>query len=217
MKDHKIIFTTKNSLPSPSRHDLDLSSRPASPSSFSLSFHPEDSSEDPPLSSFTLFPPSSHQRDHSPSRERDKSLENELNSSVDHNELYNGNNGRHQDQRIITKTEYFLFCFGFSVSVVPVIGVFTFAPVIFYRAGGVGNGLFCIGYTLSSLLYTRDIIKSYGCKSAILWGHLGSGVYVSYYLLCTTAAFRYSNIIYPMGAFIGGISQSIMFVLLFTF
>jgi hypothetical protein len=222
MKDHKIIYSTKNTLSSPSRDDSSSSSSfSVSPSSFSLSFPGlKDSCEDPPLSSqhVTTFPTSSsHERSYLHSHTREKSLEFAVNSSRDLEPGQqapgsNSSSSRYRDQRIITKKEYFLFCFGFSVSVAPVIGVFTFAPVIFGRGGGVGNGIFCIGYTLSSLFYTRNIITSYGSKSAILWGHFGSGIYVAYYLLCTTVAFRYSNIIYPMGAFIGGISQSIMSV-----
>jgi hypothetical protein len=193
MADHKIIYTTKNTLPSPSPSVDLISSSPYSFSLNSLSSSLNSSSQD--------------------TAEESKSLEIESNTSVDNNP----NPLKVTQERIITRREYFLFCFGFSLSVVPIVAVFTFAPVIFQRAGGIGNGVFCIGYTLCSLLYTKKIIQAIGCKAAILWGHFGSGIYMAYYLLCTsTVAFRYSNVLYPFGAFIGGISQSIMCVILFS-
>jgi hypothetical protein len=201
MKDHKIIYTTKNSLPSPSpSFELHSSSISSSSPSF---LHDSITSLSPASESAD---PSHHDSSHHHSQQ-ERSIEIEFNSSIDANPLILIH------ERIITKKDYFLFCFGFSLSVVPIVGVFTFAPVIFSQAGGIGNGVFCIGYTLCSLFYTRKIIQAIGCKSAILWGHFGSGVYIAYYLLCTTTiAFQYSSILYPFGAFVGGVSQSIMWV-----
>lgn len=210
MKDHKIIYTTKNSHPS-------ITSTPHS-TTFSSDLYNNSISNSTDISHLPIRSPLVSSQTSSPlnSIEPDtpnKSIEIELNSSRNTSQDLDASPGS-SNQRycdgIITKKEYFLFCFGFAVSVVPVVGVFTFAPVIFSKAGGIGNGIFCIGYTICSLLYTRNIIRSIGCKSSILWGHFGSGIYVAYYLICTTIAFRYSNILYPIGAFIGGVSQSIM-------
>lgn len=228
MKDHKIIYTTKNS------SSFFPSSENFSPSSS------ENNSPPVPSSSF-LFSSEFDQNENKINKnkinknenERNQSNEIELNTSVDSRDVDIQNNplsnsaafefnssslritspqfkSHHTNDRIITKKDYFLFCLGFSLSIVPVIGVFTCAPVVFEKVGGIGNGIFCIGYTLSSLFYTRNIIHSIGCKSSILWGHIGSGIYICSYLLSTTIAFHYSNILYPIGAFLGGISQSIM-------
>lgn len=134
------------------------------------------------------------------------SLKDNLNNSKD-----NSKQNENKNFKIFSNKEYSLWCNGFSLSVIPIVGIFTFSSTIFsLHSSGIGNFLFCFGYTISSLFYTKIILLSYGCKYSLLFGHIGSIIFVSLYLICITFAYSYSSIIYPIGAFIGGISQSIM-------
>lgn len=113
---------------------------------------------------------------------------------------------------IITPYEYFLFCLGFSIATVPVVVALSFSATVLPHIGvsGLGNGGFFLGYALCSLSFSKSVVDTMGCKFAIFWGFIGSSIFVLSFLI-TSVLFRdYIDIVYPIGATIGGVSQAVM-------
>jgi hypothetical protein len=113
---------------------------------------------------------------------------------------------------IISPHEYFLFCLGFSIAAVPVVVALSFSATALphIRVSGVGNGGFFLGYALCSLSFSKSFVDTLGCKLAIFCGFVGSSVFVLSFLIAQVLLRSHINLVYPIGATIGGISQAIM-------
>lgn len=113
---------------------------------------------------------------------------------------------------IISPHEYFRFCLGFSIAAVPVVVALSFSATVLphIRVSGVGNGGFFLGYALCSLSFSKSFVDTLGCKLSIFFGFVGSSIFVLSFLVAHVLLQPHVNIIYPIGATIGGISQAIM-------
>jgi hypothetical protein len=113
---------------------------------------------------------------------------------------------------IISPHDYFLFCLGFSIATVPIVVALSFSATVLshIRVSGIGNGGFFLGYALCSLSFSKSLVDTLGCKFAIFYGFIGSSLFVLSFLTSSVLLQPHVNLIYPIGATIGGISQAIM-------
>jgi len=113
--------------------------------------------------------------------------------------------------RVITKKDYVIFCFGFSLSVVPVVATLSFAPIIAsWRTGGIGNGCFYLAYAVCSITLSKSIVNSFGCKAAIIYGQIGTVTYIAGLLISVAFIPDYTSVCYPFFSIIGGFFQAAM-------
>ena len=109
---------------------------------------------------------------------------------------------------IISPYDYFLF----SISCVPVVVAISFSASVLphIRISGIGNGGFFLGYAFCSLSISKSIVDTLGCKKAIVYGFVASCTFVLSFLIASAQFRPHLDIVYPIGATIGGISQAIM-------
>jgi hypothetical protein len=112
-------------------------------------------------------------------------------------------------EHIITPRDYFFFTLAFSLSAAPISVFFSLIPATLndLYIAGIANSMFCFGYVLGSLFLARPLILRFGSKSALLYGHFGSLLLV---FTIFSTMFIGHPVYFPIGAFVGGLFQSIM-------
>jgi hypothetical protein len=116
------------------------------------------------------------------------------------------------DDRIFTKRDYIIFAFAFALAEAPVVATLTFAPIFLptVAVGGWGNGLFYISFAICSMSTAKSFVQTFGCKTALIYGYMGTAVYIYGWLMFLALCPGQMNYLFPLASAIGGISQAIM-------
>lgn len=116
------------------------------------------------------------------------------------------------DDRIFTKRDYIVFALAFALAEAPVVATLTFAPILLptIAVGGWGNGIFYISFAICSMSTAKSFVQTFGCKRALLYGYVGTAVYMYGWGMFLALFPNQMNFIFPLFSAVGGISQAIM-------
>ena len=118
------------------------------------------------------------------------------------------------EERIFTKRDYLVFAIAFALTEAPVVAILTFSPVLLssVAVGGWGNGVFYISFAMCSVTTSKSIVQTFGCKNTLVYGYLGTAVYIFGWGVCSSLIPGQMYYAFPIVSAIGGISQAIMYV-----